>query len=218
MNIGDPRGKFSCGIDEAGRGPVIGPLVVSVVCGYDDQLRNLGVRDSKVMAKNSRERMFESIKSSSSYHAIRKLEPVELNEMMSRINLNQIEEDAYASLIEKIPFDCVVYVDSFDVSPERLATKLKERTGKNVVCEHKADSIYPSVSAASILSKVTRDREVEELEKRYGKIGSGYPSDPLTVEFLRKSVESGVDISGIARTHWKTYKNLFRDSRTGKLF
>jgi ribonuclease HII len=65
---------------------------------------------------------------------------------------------------------------------------------------------------------VLRDRIIRKLEEKYGKIGSGYPSDPVTVNFLKKSIEKGVDLSGIARTHWKTYKNLYRKGRTGKLF
>lgn len=213
-----PGGVLSCGVDEAGRGPVIGPLVVSIVCGYDSELRDIGARDSKSLTRHSRERIFGTIKERSTFHAITIITAEELNGLMSRINLNQIEEDAYASLIERASGDCTIYVDSFDVNAERLTRKLSERTGKRVHCEHKADSIYPAVSAASILSKVTRDREIEKLEKEYGQIGSGYPSDPFTVRFLKRSFEEGRDISHIARTHWKTYRNIFGDGRTGRLF
>lgn len=212
------RGNFSCGVDEAGRGPVIGPLVVSIVCGYDDEMREIGARDSKALGKNSRKRLYELIKENSAFYLTREISPVELNEMMSRINLNEIEEDAYSELIAAAPFDCVVYVDSFDVNSDRLSGKLSRRTGKNVVCEHKADARYPTVSAASIISKVTRDADIEKLEQQYGKIGSGYPSDPVTIGFLKRSLDAGTDITRIVRTHWKTYRNLVGNSRNRKLF
>lgn len=211
------KNGLSCGVDEAGRGPVIGPLVVSIVCGYDDDLGKIGVKDSKALTRNSRTRLFDLIIQSSSHYAIREITPEELNDSMSRINLNQIEEDSYASLIEAAPLDCTVYVDSFDVNPDRLSQKLSSRTGKRVVCRHKADSLFPSVSAASILSKVTRDRRIEDLEKTYGRIGSGYPSDPVTIRFLEDALTSGKDISRIVRTKWKTYTSMVGRLRNRKL-
>lgn len=215
----DPaKGRFSCGVDEAGRGPVIGPLVVSVVCANDEDMRRIGARDSKTLTPGSRRRLFDLIVENTSFHFIKKIDASKLNDLMSRINLNQIEEEAYAEVISKAPFQCSFFVDSFDVDPARLSRKLSQMTGKEVVCEHKADSLFPTVSAASILSKVTRDNEIEELEKKYGTIGSGYPSDPVTVDFLKRSVENGVDLSDIARTHWKTYRNLISSGKNRKLF
>lgn len=211
-------GKFTCGVDEAGRGPVIGPLVVSIVCADTGELQAIGAKDSKTLTSSSRERLDSLIRERSDLVYTRKISAVELNEMMDRINLNDIEEDAYSEVISKAPPDCTVYVDSFDVNEERLSRKLSSKTGRKVVCEHKADAKFPSVSAASIVSKVLRDRSIRKLEEEYGKIGSGYPSDPVTVKFLQSSIEKGVDLSGIARTHWKTYKNLYRKERTGKLF
>lgn len=218
MGSGDNQKVLSCGVDEAGRGPVIGPLVVSIVCGYAEDLKRIGARDSKSLSGSTRRRLYDEIVRESQYHDILEISAEQLNDQMSRINLNQIEEDAYASLIERAPFDCTVYVDSFDVNPERLTEKLSKRTGKDVVCRHKADSIYPTVSAASILSKVTRDSRIEEYEKVYGRIGSGYPSDPVTVQFLEHSLASGKDISRIVRKKWKTYTNMAGRFRNSKLF
>lgn len=209
---------FSCGVDEAGRGPVIGPLVVSIVCASTVELEKIGARDSKTLTRASRERLEEQIRKASSFVLSKEISASELNEMMNRINLNEIEENAYSELITKSPFDCTVYVDSFDVNERRLSEKLSSMTGKRVVCEHKADAKYPSVSAASIISKVIRDREIRNLEKEYGRIGSGYPADPVTVEFLKTSLRTGKDITGIARTHWKTYRNLYSKERNSKLF
>ncbi len=216
---GMPEGlKFSCGVDEAGRGPVIGPLVVSIVCADAARLRDIGARDSKALSSVSRERLDKLIRDNSDFVYTKEISAIKLNEMMDSINLNDIEENAYSEVISRAPFDCTIYVDSFDVNEERLSRKLSSRTGKRVVCEHKADAKYPSVSAASIVSKVLRDRSVRQIEEEYGTIGSGYPADPVTVEFLKESFERGTDLSRIARTHWKTYKNLYRKGRTGRLF
>ncbi len=210
--------QFSCGVDEAGRGPVIGPLVVTIVCAGKAELEEIGARDSKTLTRGAREKLEKKIRENSSFVLSKKISARELNEMMDRINLNEIEENAYSELISKSPYDCTIYVDSFDVNEKRLSEKLSGMTGKKVVCEHKADAKYPSVSAASIVSKVMRDMEISNLEKTYGRIGSGYPADPVTVEFLRASLRSGRDISGIARTHWKTYKNLYSREKNSKLF
>ncbi len=210
--------QFTCGVDEAGRGPVIGPLVVSIVCASTEALENIGARDSKSLTKNSRERLDRLIRENSSFVLSKEITARELNDLMNRINLNEIEEKAYSELISKSPYDCTVYVDSFDVNENRLSEKLSSLTGKKVVCEHKADAKYPSVSAASIISKVLRDKAVKELENEYGRIGSGYPADPVTVEFLKNSVKNGKDLSGIARTHWKTYKNLISNNKNARLF
>lgn len=212
------KGKFSCGVDEAGRGPVIGPLVVSIVCGNGDELKKIGARDSKTLSAASRKRLYDLVVENADFHYIRKIDASELNELMDRINLNRIEEEAYAEVISKAPFDGPIFVDSFDVDPERLSLRLSEMTGKNVICEHKADAKFPTVSAASILSKVTRDNEVHELEKRYGIIGSGYPADPVTIDFLTRSIAEGVDLTSIVRTHWKTYRNLVSSGKNSKLF
>ncbi len=210
--------NLSCGVDEAGRGPVIGPMVVSIVCGDPDDFRRMGARDSKALSPQARERLYGKIIENSRFHMIRIISASELNALMDRINLNQIEEQAYSGLISESPFGCEHYVDSFDVDENRLSRKLSEMTGRKVVCRHRADSLYPAVSAASILSKVTRDREIEKLSERYGNLGSGYPADPVTREFILASLRQGKDISGITRTHWKTFKDLLKESRSTKLF
>lgn len=209
---------FSCGVDEAGRGPVIGPLVVSIVCGDEDLLHSIGARDSKALSRKTRENLDRMIRERADFVYWKEISADELNKLMDRINLNEIEEDAYAEVISKIPFECTVYVDSFDVNEQRLSQKLSGRTGKNIVCEHKADARFPAVSAASIISKVLRDNAIDKMEKTYGKIGSGYPSDPVTVNFLVRSINGGVDITNIARTHWKTYQNIISRKKNRKLF
>ena len=209
------RNDCQCGIDEAGRGPVIGPMVMAMVCGNPAELRKAGVRDSKKLTPARREMLFHRIEDLNFRKSFIVITPTEINRMMERITLNEIEHHFALQLLHEA--ECDVYVDSFDVKPERLSRTLSSESGKNVFCAHRADSIYPSVSAASIVAKVIRDREVELLSNKYGDLGSGYPSDPRTISFLKTSIENRVDISDIVRIKWKTYQNLLSSAKNKTL-
>jgi ribonuclease HII len=209
------RNECQCGIDEAGRGPVIGPMVMAMVCGDPAELRNAGVRDSKVLTPARRESLFELIEDLHFQKSFIVISPAEINRMMERITLNEIEHHFALQLLHDAA--CDVYVDSFDVKPERLSRSLSDQSGKKVICAHKADSIYPAVSAASIIAKVVRDHEIRTLSEKYGDIGSGYPSDPRTISFLQASMENKVDITQIVRVKWKTYQNLLSTAKNKTL-
>ena len=74
--------------------------------------------------------------------------------------------------------------------------------------EHKADLNHPSVAAASILAKVTRDREIQKIKAEIGQdLGSGYPSDPTTKAFLEQNYRAHPDIF---RKSWQSYKNVVK--------
>ncbi|MCW6169020.1 MAG: ribonuclease HII [Thermoplasmatales archaeon] len=210
--------NISCGIDEAGRGPVIGPLVVTIVCGNNDVLAGLGVKDSKKLSPIARERLYTEIMAHAEIIKTEIITAAQLNLLMDTENLNYIEQLSYVSLARMSPDECTVYVDSFDVNPGRLGRLIESETGRKVVSAHKADEVYPVVSAASIISKVIRDREVKAIEERYGTMGSGYPSDPRTIKFIQESLKNGTDLSGIVRTKWKTYKTLVSRLMNSKLF
>ncbi|MCL4480269.1 MAG: ribonuclease HII [Candidatus Thermoplasmatota archaeon] len=209
---------LACGVDEAGRGPVIGPMVIAIVCGSNSAMKAAGARDSKILSPSSRERLYSEIERIANEISYRIITPDELNKRMENETLNEIEEDAYVSLILHANTSTKVYVDSFDVLPERLEQKLSSMTNRVVVCRHRADSIFPVVSAASIIAKVVRDREILKLSEKYGDIGSGYPSDPRTIRFLTESLRNGTDISVIVRTHWSTYRRIMAEVRSGRLF
>lgn len=205
-----------CGIDEAGRGPVFGPMVMSIVCGDRQSFSRMRVRDSKVLSPSRREQLFEMISEQAEFYRYVIITPSELNKLMNTMTLNEIELLHAADLLSGARY--VTYVDCFDVKPQRSQSELIRRTGKDVVCAHHADAIYPAVSAASILSKVIRDREIEKISEKYGNIGSGYPSDPKTIDFLRDAVARNTDLSEIVRIHWKTYKDVLKNNRTSRLF
>ena len=198
--------QIQCGLDEAGRGPVIGPLVVAIVCCDPNQIKEIGVRDSKKLTPARRSYLFDRIMSSSICVEIETIPSLVINREMQYRTLNEIEYDRFLALIEKCGKDA--YVDAFDVDPERLSRRLSTDSGFNIKAEHGADDRFPSVSAASIIAKVTRDREIEKLHEIYGNFGSGYPSDPETVKFLKQSLEKGINIDDIVRREWKTWKDL----------
>jgi len=194
------------GIDEAGKGPVIGPMVVCGVCCDErdvKRLEDLGVKDSKKLTPERRKELAEDIKNICKVYVV-KIQPEDIDRSE---NINDILRWSYAEIIEKLNPDLVI-VDSPDVKPERIAEFLKKKTGKEVIATHKADEKYAVVSSASIIAKVERDEEIEKLKQIYGDFGSGYASDRRTIEFLRKYVLEHGKAPPIARKKWKTIKKL----------
>lgn len=205
-----------CGIDEAGRGPVLGPMVISIVCGDEEELIRLGVKDSKELSPGRRERVYADIMNSGFFVQSEILSSKEINKLMKLKSLNEIEYEAVLRLVKSAV--APVFVDSFDTNETRLSERITRESGKDVVCRHKADQIYPAVMAASIVSKVRRDAIIKDLHRRYGDFGSGYPSDPRTISFLRTSVIKGLDISEIVRTEWATYRRLVEGNRKNSIY
>ncbi|MFG1460647.1 MAG: ribonuclease HII [Thermoplasmataceae archaeon] len=208
--------QIQCGLDEAGRGPVIGPMVVAIVCCDPLQIKEIGVRDSKKLTPERRSYLFDRIMETSICVEIETIPSTVINGEMQYRTLNEIEYDRFLSLIRKCGKDA--YVDAFDVDPERLSRRLSTDSGFKIIAEHGADDRYPSVSAASIIAKVTRDREIGNLHEIYGDFGSGYPSDPATVKFLKQSLQNGINIEDIVRKEWKTWKDLTSGKKQKFLF
>ncbi len=207
--------RLQCGIDEAGRGPVIGPMVMSIVCGERDKFVRLGARDSKLLSRSRREDIRSKILDQAVYTRSIEITAEELNNLMESKTLNEIEADAASELLKGALYE--TYVDCFDVNEERGSENLSRNSPVKVHCIHDADRFIPAVSAASILSKVLRDRRIGEIEKEYGPMGSGYPADPRTVDFLRKAIRERVEIDSIVRKKWKTYEKLRKEIEQGKL-
>ena len=191
---------MKAGIDEAGKGCVIGPLIDAGVCCNSEsekQLEKIGLRDSKKLPHSKRLELYEKIVELAKVEVI-KVTAKELDELMKFKTINEILKNCFVELILKLKPDVV---------PERLKSELEEATGRKVVAEHKADEKYPIVSAASIVAKVEREREIERIKERVGDFGSGYASDPRTREFLRKIIMSG-KLPDYVRKRWKTVANV----------
>lgn len=200
------------GIDEAGRGPVIGPMVIAAVVVDEANLKKLEelrVRDSKKLTPKRRERLFNEIIGVLDDYVILELSPDEIGSREGTLNEFEVENFAKALNSLKIKPD-VVYADAADVDEERFARELSSRLNfkTEVIAKHRADDIFPVVSAASILAKVSRDTAIEKLKEEYGEIGSGYPSDPRTREFLESYYRKHGRFPPIVRRGWKTLKKI----------
>ncbi|MCX6685027.1 MAG: ribonuclease HII [Methanoregula sp.] len=194
-----------CGVDEAGKGSVLGPMVVAAVGIYsEDILADLGVKDSKVLSAKERERLYIIIRKKCRV-AIVKLDAQEIDIVRHDMTLNEAIARAHAQVIAKLSPD-LAYVDACDVNTFRYAEMVKNhlKLPCEIVSEHHADVKFPVVSAASIIAKVTRDRAITTLAKKYGEIGSGYPSDPVTIRFLNSYIDEHRFPPPIARKSWKT--------------
>ncbi|MBS3781280.1 MAG: ribonuclease HII [Candidatus Thermoplasmatota archaeon] len=201
-----------CGIDEAGRGPVIGPMVVAGVKVNDDgKLMELGVKDSKRLCPSTREGLEEKIKDCSEF-TLRVVSAEDIDSLRSSMTLNQLEADLFANVIDELCVESdTCYLDSASTDENKFAGMVKKRTSvqSNIISEHGADDEYPVVSAASILAKVERDRKVEEISEKLGEdVGSGYPSDAKTREFLRKWIPEKESLPPHTRKSWETCKEL----------
>ena len=195
------------GIDEAGKGPVIGPLVVcGIVCDEKllKKLPELGVRDSKKLTPRKRKEIAEKLKKILDWETV-VIRPSELDRMMEQKTINEILKETCVRIISKLNPD-VVFIDSFDVKPERLAKNLEGMAGCKVVAKHRGES-EPIVAAASIIAKHTRDEIIEGLKEKYGDFGSGYASDERTRKWLEENLKKG-DLPEIVRKKWKTVHRM----------
>ncbi len=200
------------GIDEAGRGPVIGDMVLAGVMideKDESKFKDIGVKDSKLILPKRRKVLFKEVKKIAKKFHIIEISPKEIDDAVfsKEMNLNKLEAVKSAIIINKLKPDKAI-VDCPSNNPgsyeEYLRLFLKDKDIKLVV-ENKADFNYLTVGAASILAKVTRDEGIEKIKKKYGDIGSGYPSDPNTKEFIKGNFEKHPEIF---RKSWATFKNL----------
>ena len=219
------------GIDDAGRGPILGPMVLAgVLIDKKDEeiLRNFGVKDSKLLNSKKRQEIAEKIKEKFDFHFELAL-PKEIDERAANgTNLNWIEAVKAAKIIntlskkfpEKIK-KVKVIIDCPSINTEKWGNYLLKYIDKpekiKLVCEHKADLNYVCVSAASIIAKTTRDAEIDKLKKTFGEIGSGYASDPVTQKFLEKNMKKLED-AGAVRKSWDTYKKIMARKEQKGLF
>lgn len=202
-----------CGIDEAGRGPVIGPMVMGCVVLDEEgrrRSRELKVRDSKKVSPSRRLSLEPLIKEYAVEWSLIKVYPQEIDLRRKKISLNMIEAMKIAELISGLKSNPGrIIVDSADSIPKNFKDKITsflEEKGApipEIISEHKADDNYIEVSAASILAKVERDREIETLKKEYGEIGSGYPSDVNTQVFIKNLMRNG-ELPDFVRRSWNT--------------
>ncbi len=207
--------KWIAGIDEAGRGSVLGPMVIVGVLAdskTENTLKKLGVKDSKVLTPEKREKLAEVIENTAKDIIVVKVGPCKIDSYRkSGISLNQIEGMKMVEIINYLN-PHITQIDCPDHNPWKFKEFLKSTCNVNceIIVEHKADVKYPLVSAASIIAKVERDKEIEKLKEKHGDIGSGYSHDPVTMKWLENWISHTKEFPDFVRKTWETVRELKR--------
>lgn len=195
------------GIDEAGRGPVLGSMFVTAIRGKKDDIP-VGVDDSKKFTNKEIFELFEDIKSSNLRY---KCIEVPISKIDNN-NLTYISKSSYVESISSIVEDKDhIYVDAFSNDKSDIINYMSQKIEPqtDLTVEFSADQKYKIVGAASIVSKTKREKHIKSLSEKYSyDIGSGYPSDPSTKKFLRKYIKENKEAPNCARMSWKTTKDL----------
>lgn len=200
-----------CGVDEAGKGPVVGPLVVAAVAVNNAKdIANLGIKDSKQLTQRKRKELANLIKEKFNF-AVEIIEPKIVDEYRRRNKLNELNREAFERLISKLDPN-VAYVDAADVNEKRFGSQIKasltNKKDTDVISMHKADAKIEVVAAASIIAKETRENEIEKLKDKIGDFGSGYPSDERTIKFLKSFYADNGKWPTGTRESWKTLERI----------
>lgn len=222
--------KLILGIDDAGRGPVIGPMVLAGTLldkKTSEELKKLKITDSKLIRPKQRKKFAKIIREKAIAYEIIQSTAKEIDETLNNksklINLNFLEAIKSAMIINlitqkhkniKVIIDC----PSINITAwQQTLLTLVNNKNTEIICQHKADLNHVQVSAASILAKTTRDAEIKKIKQQINhNIGSGYPSDPKTKEFLKTHGKEFKN-SGIIRTTWNTWKNIEKKEKQSKL-
>jgi ribonuclease HII len=225
--------EYLIGIDDAGRGPVMGPMLLAGVLIEKDnekELKLAGAKDSKLLSPQQREHILIELKKIVKSSSFKIISPIEIDTGMGEgLNLNQVEALAAASIINDLTAELSleqktnlkIILDCPSINTEgwknQLLGYVKEKSlASKILCEHKADFNHPVVSAASILAKVTRDAEIEKIKQEIRiDFGSGYPSDPKTIEFLKHNVNNP-KLKGIFRESWATFREAKLANQIGE--
>ncbi|MGD8300291.1 MAG: ribonuclease HII [Nitrosopumilaceae archaeon] len=203
-----------CGVDDAGRGSMLGPLVIAGISLDKTKLRKLsalGVKDSKQLTPIKRKELYKKIIAIVDDYYVAKISPKSIDNSVKKHGLNLLEAKYMAKVVSKLNSD-TSFVDSCDVNPKRFGKEISRLSNnKKIRSYHHADSKFIIVSAASILAKVTRDRAIERLRKNHD-VGSGYPSDRKTINFVKKYYKSEKTMPIFVRKSWKPTQKIIFES------
>ena len=201
---------------------MFGPMVVCGVLVDSDSLEFLkksGVKDSKALSAKRREEYAKVIRKVASKIVIEKISAIQIDTSRRRgTNLNETEVNVFAAIAKKLD-PTELYMDAADVNAKRFGDKIREKSGLlskkcKIVSEHKADSKYVVVSAASIIAKTERDAVIKELHGKYGDFGSGYPSDPKSIAFLKNLIRNDEELPFFIRRSWESVSRAVRNGKT----
>ncbi|MBL7147343.1 MAG: ribonuclease HII [Nanoarchaeota archaeon] len=199
------------GIDEAARGPCIGSLFIAgALIDEKDipKLKKLGVKDSKLLTHKKRVELEGKLKKVLKHYLVIQVKPEEIDEAIdgnNTLNLNWLEAVKSAEIINELKPDKAI-LDCPSPNIEKYKNFVKKLLNNNVelVVEHKADTLWRIVGAASILAKCEREKEMDEIKKKYGNCGPGYTSNEITQKFIKENFDKYPEIF---RRSWSTWKN-----------
>ena len=211
------------GVDEAGKGPVLGPMVVAAVRAAPVDLPD-GVADSKRLSPARREELASALRAADGVDVGAAVVPVDRIDDPAT-DMNTLTVAGHAEAVAAVARDGdVVVADASDVNEARFGRRLREGAADRgahveVTAEHGADGSHPVVAAASVVAKVERDRRVASLSESYGDydLGSGYPSDPVTRRFLREYVRANESLPDCARASWRTCDDVLAAAQQSAL-
>ena len=197
-----------CGVDEAGRGSLIGPIIVAGISVSKKSLSEMveiGIKDSKLLTPNKRQIIFGDVIGLAESICICRIGIEDIDFHVSKNHLNLLEAEAMAITIGNMD-SYKTYVDSCDVNPSRYKRTINsflKRNNTKLISMHHANRLNVVVSGASIIAKVIRDSELSKIRLKYGDLGSGYPSDKKTIKFVQEWFEQNREIPPFARKSWK---------------
>jgi len=199
------------GVDEAGRGPVIGPMVITVFYCDEKQLpelKKIGVKDSKLLTDNQRKNIEAKLKKLGSWKKTI-ITAKEINEQMKKkVSLNELEAEKIGLMLNEIEFE-KAFIDSPDADGKKFEKRIKKYYNKKgvLICENHADKNHLVVGAASIIAKNQREDEIKKIAEKIGFFGSGYPSDERTIKFIKKNLNK-TELKNHLRTEWSTIEKI----------
>ncbi len=221
--VSSQRSQIIVGVDEAGRGPVLGPMVMAALAFKEEEIQKLawlGVKDSKQLSSEVREDLFERLREVVHDFRVEVIEPDAIDLSLSESNLNWLEADTSSRMVSELAPDKAI-IDCPSVNIESYKKYFHDKIPPPLhdsivlVVEHKADVNHLVVSAASIVAKVMRDRWIDRLKREIGiDFGSGYTSDPKTQRFLAAHHDK---FPGLFRTRWQSYKRIEEAKRQKSL-
>ena len=199
-----------CGVDDAGRGSMVGPLVIAGVTidkKNIKKLKSIGVQDSKKLSPKIREILYKKIIEIVDEYYVVRIQPKTIDHNVFKHKLNHLEAKNMAKVIKKLSPQ-TAYVDSCDVDYKRFGKEISSlSTNSKIISRHHADSRFVVVAAASIIAKVSRDKSIHRLKKNYD-LGSGYPSDKKTVKCVKKILSSNKHQNSFIRMSWKPVQKI----------
>lgn len=204
-----------CGMDEAGRGPVVGPMTVGAVVWDSEELGlldEIGVDDSKRINRSRRDRIAARVKSLAVEYNVSIVPAKMIDRLRRGMTLNEIEVVAFRACFNSLESRAgELYLDAADVVEERFGSSIAsgvEHVPRKIVSKHKGDQIYKIVGAASLIAKSERDRLVDAISEKYGfDVGNGYPATPEARAFVKNSILVGDECPEI-RWSWATVAKI----------